>query len=341
MKMTSKERINSIFNKQGTGSIGFWTGNPHRETVGIYNQRIGGEGCEAIYAYLNDDCRWYSGDSAYRHPEGKPMFDITGGVPKATLNQGGVFAECTDLDEVEGHPWPNPDYLDFSDILSKAEAHGDQYIFSGMWSPFFHHIADYFGMDNYFIKMYSDPAIVEAVTRKVLDFYEAANDKFFREAGHVSDTFFFGNDFGTQRDLLISPDMFREFVLPGIKRLINVAKKYKKKVLLHSCGSIFKLIPDLIDAGIDALHPLQAKAANMDADLLARDFKKDLAFVGAVDTQDLLVNASPEEVKSDVYRLVETLGPNLIISPSHEAILPNVSFENVLAMREAVNEINT
>lgn len=134
--------------------------------------------------------------------------------------------------------------------------------------------------------------------------------------------------------------MFRKFVLPGMNRLMNVARKYNKKILLHSCGSIYKVIPDLIEAGIDALHPLQAKAANMNAEILAAEFKKDIAFVGGVDTQDLLVNATPREVKDDVYRLVDTLGPNLVISPSHEAILPNVSLENVLAMREAVNEIN-
>ena len=337
--MTSKKRISDIFNRQSSGSIGFWTGNPHQDTTVKYTEIIGGEGNEAIYQHLNDDCRWLMGELGYRHPEGKPLFDITGGVIKESLGQGGVFENCTDLKEIENHSWPHPDFLDFSGIISEGEKHPDRFIFSGMWSPFYHIVADYFGMENYFVKMYTEPAIVEAVTEKVLDFYEAANDKFFAQAGHLTDSFFFGNDFGTQRDTLISPDMFRKFVLPGMNRLMNVARKYNKKILLHSCGSIYKVIPDLIDAGIDALHPIQAKAANMDADTLA-EFKNDIAFVGGVDTQDLLVNATPQEVKDDVYRLVETLGPNLVISPSHEAILPNVSFDNVLAMREAVQEIN-
>jgi uroporphyrinogen decarboxylase len=337
--MTSKERITAIFNRQGNGSIGFWTGNPHQDTTIKYNKIIGGEGNEAIYTHLNDDCRWFFGELGYKHPQNKPLFDITGGKVKASLGEGGVFAETTELKDIENHPWPNPEYLDFSWVLSEAEKHRDRFVFSGMWSPFYHIVADYFGMENYFVKMYTEPAIVEAVTEKVLDFYEAANEKFFSEAGQVTDSFFFGNDFGTQRDTLISPDMFRKFVLPGMNRLMKVARKYDKKILLHSCGSIYKVIPDLIDAGIDALHPLQAKAANMDADSLS-EFKNDIAFVGGVDTQELLVNATPEEVKADVYRLVETLGPNIVISPSHEAILPNVSWENVLAMREAVYEIN-
>ena len=87
--------------------------------------------------------------------------------------------------------------------------------------------------------------------------------------------------------------------------------------------------------GVEALHPLQALAVNMDAETLARDFKGKLAFIGGVDTQDLLVNGTPDEVYADVQRVKRLLGPNLVISPSHEALLPNVSPENVRAMAEA------
>jgi uroporphyrinogen decarboxylase len=105
-------------------------------------------------------------------------------------------------------------------------------------------------------------------------------------------------------------------------------------VILHSCGSIHRVVPDLIDLGIDALHPLQARAAGMDANTLRRDFIGRLAFVGGVDTQDLLVNGSPADVRVEVRRLRSTLGPRVVISPSHEAILPNVPPENVAAMAE-------
>ena len=95
----------------------------------------------------------------------------------------------------------------------------------------------------------------------------------------------------------------------------------------------------LIDAGVDALHPLQAGAKGMDAERLARDFGKYLTFVGAVDTQELLVHATPDEIKDEVRRLRGVLGPHLIVSPSHEAILPNVPLENVVAMAEAAHEM--
>ncbi|MFW5981408.1 MAG: uroporphyrinogen decarboxylase family protein, partial [bacterium] len=96
----------------------------------------------------------------------------------------------------------------------------------------------------------------------------------------------------------------------------------------------------LIDAGIDALHPLQAQAKGMDAESLAREFKKDIAFVGGVDTQHLLIHATPQEIKDEVKRLRDILGPNLVVSPSHEAVLPNVPLANVEAMAEAALDIS-
>ena len=110
------------------------------------------------------------------------------------------------------------------------------------------------------------------------------------------------------------------------------------QVILHSCGSVYKVIERLIAAGVECLHPLQARAANMDAETLARDFKGRIAFLGGIDTQELLVHGTPAEVKADVRRVKKLLGPCLIVSPSHEALLPNVPPENVVAMAEAALE---
>jgi uroporphyrinogen decarboxylase len=336
--MNSREKIRKIFERNSSGETGFWTGSPHPETVELYKKQLHVADQEGIFQYLNDDCRHVPANAVYLHPEGRPPFDTTAGKPRLSHSQPGCFAECTDLGEVAKFPWPNPEYLDFDGLLKEIGNHPDKYILSGLWSPFFHRVSDFFGMENYFTKMYTDPEIVEAVTDRVVDFFVVANDRLFAQAGDKVDAFFFGNDFGSQLDLLISPEMFEKFVLPGFRRLIAVAKRHEKKVLLHSCGSIYKVIPDLIEAGIDALHPLQAKAANMDAVTLAREFKNDIAFVGGVDTQALLVHATPEEVKEEVGRLRGLLGPNWVVSPSHEALLPNVPLANVIAMAQAARE---
>ena len=339
--MSSRSKILKIFNRDNNQGMGFWTGEPHKDTLDLYLSELGLDEKEDLFAFLHDDCRWFPADAGYKHPEGKPMFDFYLGEEKKSLNQPGCFAECDSLDQVDNFPWPDPGYLDFSVVMEKIELHQDKAIFSGMWSPFFHIVADFFGMDNYFLKMYTDPLIVEAVTEKVVDFLIEANDRFFREASGKVDVFFFGNDFGTQRDLLVSPEDFRHFILPSFKRLIAVGRKYDKKILLHSCGSIIKVIPDLIDAGIDALHPLQAKAYGMDAVNLARNFKNRIAFNGGVDTQQLLIHSSPEEVKEEVLRLYGILGPNYIAGPSHEAILPNVPLRNIVALsRAARSKVN-
>lgn len=172
----------------------------------------------------------------------------------------GCFAEAT-LDDVRSYPWPDPADFDYTELLREIRAHGDKAVFSGSLGTFFHDMCDFFGMEEYFIRMYTDPQVVHAATDRLVDFYVEANDRFFREAGDSFDIFLIVNDFGTQRDLFMSLEQFRTFILPGFKRLIEVGKKYGKTIMLHSCGSIYRVIPDLIDAGVDILHPIQAMAA--------------------------------------------------------------------------------
>jgi uroporphyrinogen decarboxylase len=193
-------------------------------------------------------------------------------------------------------------------------------------------------MENYFIKMNNDPAVVDAVTRHVVDFYLAANEKLFNLAGKKIDAFFFGNDFGSQLDLLISPELFDRFVMPYFREFTDQAHRHAYKAVLHSCGSIDRVIPRLIDAGVEILHPIQAMAKNMDAESLARKYKGKIVFMGGVDTQRILPFGTPEDVRAEVRRLKYLFGPNYIVSPSHESILPNVSPENITAMAEAAVE---
>lgn len=337
--MNSRKKAADIFNRCSNGSGAAWTGHPNDKTVPIYAKKWGiEESREAIFTYLNDDCRWLTADGSYFHPEGLPAFDPAYGTSgRHSLSAGGCFANAEGLEDIEKYPWPNADYCDFRSLYEEIDRFQDKAVFTGMWSPFFHLVSDFFGMENYFVNMYENPILVEAVTERITDFYVAANDKFFSGLGDKADTMFFGNDFGSQLDLLISPENFRKFVLPSFKRLIAVGKKYNKKIMLHSCGSISRIIPDLIDAGVDILHPIQAQAAGMNAVSLAK-YRNHLAFVGGIDAQTFFVNATPQQIKDEVYRVREILGPNIVISPSHEEILPNVPADNIVAMMEAARE---
>ena len=338
--MNSREKVRAIFERRHTGSAATWLGNPYPATTELYAKALGLRTQQDLHDYFDDDCRWISPEwGAYKHPDNKPMWDVLNGAPRRSLGQPGFFADSTDPADVERFAWPDPDYLDFSECLARIRAASDKAVLSGMWCSFFHVACDLFGMENYFVKMYTDPAVVEAVTDRIVGFYLEANERFLIQAGETFDTLFIGNDFGSQQDLLISVELFKQFVLPGFEKFIDQAKRYNKKLLLHSCGAIDKAIPLLLDAGVDALHPLQARAAGMDAASLAKKYKGRVAFVGGVDTQELLVNASPNQVKEEVRRLVDRLGPHLVVSPSHEALLPNVPLVNVEAMFEAVREL--
>ena len=187
-------------------------------------------------------------------------------------------------------------------------------------------------------KMYTHPEVVHAVTRRVVDFLVSANTALLRQTAPYLSAGFFGNDLGTQISMMVSLDCFDEFILPSVRRIADTIRQAGLPVAFHSCGAIEPLIPRLIDAGVELLHPLQARARGMDAETLASRYRGRLIFMGGVDTQQLLPFGTPEQVRAEVLRLRGIFGDDFIVSPSHEALLPNVPFENAAAMSRAAKE---
>jgi len=316
-----------------------WLGNPHGESWPGLHAYFGTTSEEELRRKLGDDFRWITPQffpDTYRDPSGRGMFDL--GMSKSRHGQAGPLADCEDVQALDSFPWPNPDYLRFDACLATLRASGNVYRASGFWTCFYHNVMDLFGIEDYMVKMYTHPDVVQAVTDRVCGFYYEANERFFAAAGNEVDGFFFGNDFGTQQDLICGPAQFDQFIMPWFRRFTEQAHAHGYQALLHSCGAIHKVIDRLIAAGVDCLHPLQALAANMDADTLARDFGGRIAFMGGIDTQQLLVHGTSEDVKADVRRVKSLLGPRLIVSPSHEALLANVPPRNLEAMAEAAIE---
>jgi uroporphyrinogen decarboxylase len=333
---SGREHIRKLIAGQEVDHCSFWLGNPHPDSWPGLKKFFKESAEEAIRRKLGDEFRWIEPSISYRHPSGKPIFDVQ--RHRQELGAGGIFANCKDVEEVYRFAWPNPDYLDFQSVLDQLKKTGDFYRASGFWCPFFHDVAEFLGMENYFLKMLVQPEIVYAITDKVVEFYLEANRRLFWAAGDEIDGFFFGNDFGTQLDLLLSPELLKNFIFPYMAKLIDGAKSFNKQIIFHSCGSIFKLIPDFISIGVEALHPLQAKAVNMDAITLKSHFAGKIAFIGGIDTQEILVHGNREMIKNEVRRVKSLLGPRLIISPSHEAILPDIPPQNIEAMAQAVWE---
>lgn len=338
--MTSRERIRGIIDGTPVDRCGLWLGNPHTDSWPALHAYFGTATEEELRQKLGDDLRWICPQffpGAYRDPQGRGMFDA--GLSKARHGQAGPLADCEREGDVADFPWPDPDYLNFDACLAALRSAGDVYRASGFWACFYHNVMDLFGMEEYMVKMYTHPEVVQVVTDRVCGFYYEANERFFAVAGDEIDGFFFGNDFGTQLDLICGPAQFDRFIMPWFGRFIEQAHAHGYQAILHSCGAIHKVIDRLISAGVDCLHPLQALAADMDAATLARDFKGRIAFMGGIDTQQLLVHGTPRDVRDEVRRVRRLLGPRLIVSPSHEALLPNVPPANLEAMAATAVEV--
>jgi uroporphyrinogen decarboxylase len=333
--MTGRERCKLIISRKEADRCGFWLGNPHPDTLPIYHRYFGTSTLEELHRKLGSDLRWLSPqmmEGTYRHPRGEGLFDVR--KYKKSLAEPGPLAECESVRDLDAYEWPDVEYLDFTESLAALREAGPYYIASGFWMPWFHDTSDLFGMEVFLTRMITHPELVESALARVCTFYYEANERFYGAAEDLIDGFFFGNDFGTQRGLLISPARFDQFFLPWIRAFAEQAHRHGLQVLMHSCGSVAEIIDRLIGAGIECLHPLQSLAHGMSAEALAGRWKGKIAFLGGIDTQELLVKGTPQEVRAEVRRVRELLGPSLIISPSHEALLPNVSPQNLAAMAE-------
>lgn len=255
-----------------------------------------------------------------------------------TLTAPGFFEDYDDPADVDKFPWPDPAlYIDVEEAARRARAVNPEYVRMGvMWSAHFQDACSAFGMEKALMVMLVNPDMFKAVIDRITEFYLKANEIFYEATKGYLDAVLIGNDFGSQNGLMVDPDSLRDLVFDGTKKLIDQAKSYGLKVIHHSCGSVFPLIDDFIAMGVDAVHPIQAKAKDMNAENLQLHYSGKAAFCGGVDAQYLLVNGSPEQVGNRVKELKALFPTGLIISPSHEAILPDIPPANVEALFNAL-----
>jgi uroporphyrinogen decarboxylase len=258
-----------------------------------------------------------------------------------TLTADGCFKDCESPEDIAFFKWPDPiKCVDPEDLKEMGACVPEGKTGLGLlWSVHFQDTCAAFGLQTAMMNMIANPEVVEAVNEKILNFYLAANEMFYQTAGDKFHAVLIGNDMGSQRALMLSPELIRRFVMPGAKALVEQAHRYGKKVIYHSCGSIEDIIPDLIAAGVDVIHPIQAKAAGMEPQNLKKRYGSRVAFCGGVDAQDLLVNDTTQQVAAKVRELREIFPTGLIISPSHEAILPDVPPRNIRAMFEEAAKV--
>ena len=196
-------------------------------------------------------------------------------------------------------------------------------------------------MDNFLMDLVRNQDEVARLLDELVKSHISTLEKVTEYLGDVIDVIRFGDDLGDDSGPIMPPKTYRQLFKPRQKELVSYVKDNSDlNILLHSDGSIFELIPDLIEVGFDAINPLQTNTKNMEPKKLKREFGQDIAFWGAgVDTREVLNKASPEKVKRQVKENLEILTPGggFIFAAIHN-ILPEVPPENIVAMFEAYEE---
>jgi uroporphyrinogen decarboxylase len=196
-------------------------------------------------------------------------------------------------------------------------------------------------IDNFLMDLVLDPVHVDGLLDALMELHLATLERVLAAVGDVADVIRFGDDLGMDSGPLMSPETYRRFFKPRHAALQAYVHEHSTmKTFLHSCGSIHALLPDLIEAGVDIINPVQISARDMEPERLERDFGADITFWGGgADTRQVLPRGTPAEVRDHVRRTIETFAPGggFVFATAHN-MLPDVPPENIVAMFEAVDE---
>lgn len=191
------------------------------------------------------------------------------------------------------------------------------------------------GMEEAMLDMSGDPELIETMFARCADFAALLSEEACTRFS--LDWLWTGDDVASQQALLMSPAMWRRLIKPHLARVVAVGKAHGLWTAYHCCGALRPIIPDLIEIGVDVLNPVQAGCPGMDALELKREFGRELAFMGGVDTQGILPNGSAAQVRRATEQLIEGMtadGGGYILAASH-TVPPETPVDNIFAMYAA------
>ena len=242
-----------------------------------------------------------------------------------------VFLLDGDIDEVAAHAARAKEMYENTDYVICAE-HPVYGVFElGCWMC---------GFEDFLYRMAVDEEWVHRFFERVLEYQKKVIEKYYTAVGPYIHYTSSGDDFATQNGPFISPDMFRRLIKPYLKERIAYTKRFTKaRYLHHSCGSVFRLIDDLVDCGVEILNPIQPKAADMQPRKLKETFGEKIVFHGGIDTQELLPFASEEQIEETVHETIEILNRNggYIFAAAHN-IQPDVNPHSLTVMLNAARK---
>lgn len=287
---------------------------------------------DADYLYYTDE--W--GITRRKQRENGYYFDLCGSPL--------VHAESP-LDIVR-YPFPDPTddgrFTGLRELAKQGRFEGRAFVLGGI-GPGMLEMGQWLrGFENFYCDLAGNRPLAEALCDKIIALKMEYWTKALAYVGDLVDVVQEGDDYGGQNGLLVSPPMWRELFKPRLARLIAHIKQCAPHVFLffHACGSIYDILPDLIEVGVDILNPVQLSAARMDSRQLKKEFGDHLTFWGGgVDTQRVLPSGTPQQVRDEVRRRIDDFAPGggFVFTPVHN-IQGDVPPENILTMREAVWE---
>jgi uroporphyrinogen decarboxylase len=240
--------------------------------------------------------------------------------------------------------WPDPtDPARFRWLREKARRLHEETDYAVMFNARFHlvHQTQYLrGFHDWYMDLGQNHKLFRSLMDAVLEVLLELNRRAFQELGDLIDIVGFGDDVGLQDRGVCSPALYREVIKPYQKRIVDsIRSNTRAKILYHTCGSVYRYIDDFIEIGIDALNPVQVTAKNMEPERLKSEFGDRIAFWGGIDSQHILPHGSPEDVRDEVRRMFEIMGPGggYVLTSVHN-IQPDVPPENVLALFAAGRE---
>jgi uroporphyrinogen decarboxylase len=190
------------------------------------------------------------------------------------------------------------------------------------------------GMENVLMAMVADPGFANTLFDRILEYNLRIIDN---ACSHAVDAMYFGDDWGQQRGLIMGPDLWRQYIKPRISQMYALVKSKGKRVVIHSCGKVQEVFPELIEAGLDLFNPFQPEV--MDVFEMKRIYGDRLSFHGGISTQQTLPFGTAQQTKDEVRRLLDEVGKDggYVAAPAH-AIPGDAKPENIAAMIEVLSE---
>jgi len=195
------------------------------------------------------------------------------------------------------------------------------------------------GFENFLMDLMINEDIACYILEQMLSYQSKRYEAYLNEVGEYLDIVFVGDDLASTQTTLASPQIYRNIVKPYQKEYFKFIKsKTKAKLLYHSCGNVTPLIEDLIEIGVDILNPIQVNANDMDTKILKERYGDRLCFLGAIDTNKVLPEGSVKDVRDEVKRRIEDLGPSGYILAAVHDIQADVPPQNVIEMYRSAKD---